>query len=259
MEYMHVSDCNSLLVRIVGHKEFGVNGIHHWPYLTREARFIIEIHPNCKTTDELIEILSSLICSEPDFIGDYYHIYESDLYEGDLSFFSDWEFNPDNLKIKNWSYGVIVCSALIHLMQEDLNSYLRKYAQDKFASVHVAYFAALNWLYILQFFVNHKVGPILSPLLIELDLFERPEYIARVLFPLIYFINLSPNYFAVFNCGSRGEHFIQKGLVNFLTLFKVSRSEAQEIAEQTVKSRSVIELVSFLKRYKLTLESKINT
>lgn len=257
MEYPHLAYCESLFLQVLHHDRFGIEGPWGWPYSRLEAEFVFEDGPNCENADELIMDLSSIIYDDTNPNSNYYHICVKDLFKGGPSFFDDWVFNSGNLKIRDWSYGTIFSSALLYSIREDLESYLRNFEQCKSGGVSFNNFTTLNWLYVLQFCINEKVGPTVGSLLNEFNFFFDSYYIMNALSSLITSIETSPRYNTVFDHGSGTNSFIEKGLVNFLTLFKVDIVTACRIAKKVVETKSTTELIVFLKKYKLELELEV--
>lgn len=257
MEYQHAVDCQLLLLRILYHPKFGVKKNLSWPYCKLEAEFTCESVPRWKNKEEMIEHLASVIDTSNSKSFDYYHVCSEDLRKDGLSFFDDWEFHEDKLKIKDWPYGVIVSSALLYLIRGTLETYVRGFMVSRHADVPITHFVPFNWLYLLHFCINEKIGPILGPLLIELDLINEPKYAIKTISFLMLWINTSPRYDAVLNYGCGTDSFIEEGLVNFLAIFKVNTAEAMTLAEKTVQTKSIVELTRFFKEYKLALEVKL--
>jgi hypothetical protein len=261
LENKSYSHHSILLSELLTHKQFGANATYHWPFNKNDAAYVVRGAWTIKGTssEEIIECVES----SGDYVEDF--LTPEGFKIDPKNIVDQIVYNNDNLIIKEWLAGTIITSAVLCLMEEQLNNWKRaydrrktfteteyiKYTREAYYTPYnkspVLFSSPIEWENLLDLCVNPYVGPILGEVLKDFSLVTDNNTSIKIISSLIK-ANPSGIYYDNYS-------FVKQGVINFLTLFNINKATMQQLAEDVFASKNFCVLIVFLTNYKLKKEN----
>lgn len=244
-----------LSLQVEKHPMFGTDKKYQWPYQGfyegSTAEDIILLNAWQFNSCKDIEFIKVFI--DDNFVAADCTISSVGLEENGLGL-ADALFFEQELKVKEWSYDIMICSIFLYALKCNLKKYRHLKRYDKSATLFsdkavTSICMPIPYRELLLLFISAQIGPRLGPLLNTLYLFNEPE---SIIYALDSLTSWSPVLSSYSNSNCREE-----GLVNFLTLLQVNVTTARKIAKRTIETDSLVYLLTFLDKYKLEKQAEL--
>jgi hypothetical protein len=116
-----------LIFDFESHPSFGLNSKYQWPYLDSDACDLILSVFSLRSLNsrKIIDWVADILDRNDDFRR--YRLTPEELSPDPTNLFDEVVYNQDNLVVKNWCPGILITSAIFHLIRSQLYRWKRSY------------------------------------------------------------------------------------------------------------------------------------